>query len=70
MKVIDSSGKVVIEGDDTSRFMVETKTGVFQIMVGNVTGDLYITGCTKPTLACMPCGGYNCIHLSQVKRIG
>lgn len=67
MKVTDSVGDVVYE-TESNRINIETKTGIFQIVVGCDTGDLYITGCTKPTIACMPCGGYNCIQLSQVSK--
>ncbi len=58
--VLDQSGKAQ---DD--RITLETGNGVFQIIVGRDSGDLYITACTKSRLVVLPCGDYNCIQLSQ-----
>ena len=65
MRVRDSKNEVIHDSDQ-DRISIETPNGVFQIIVGKDSGDLYITACTKTTLILLPCGDYNCIRLSQV----
>ena len=67
MKIYNSSMDVVMEADSqrTNRFTIETNAGVYEVTVGNDSGDLYIVACTKSRLVVLPCGDYNCIQVSQ-----
>ncbi len=67
MKIRNSAQEVILEENSQreNRVSIETATGVFQIIVGVDSGDLYITACTKSSLVLFPCGDYNCIRVSQ-----
>ena len=68
MRIRNSKQEIVLDQSGTAqddRITLETGNGVFQIIVGRDSGDLYITACAKSRLVVLPCGDYNCIQLSQ-----
>ena len=68
MRIRNSAQEIVLDQSSTTkddRITLETSNGVYQIIAGRDSGDLYITACTKSRLVVLPCGDYNCIQLSQ-----
>lgn len=68
MRIRNSAQEIVLDQSSETkddRITLETSNGVYQIIVGRDSGDLYITACTKSRLVVLPCGDYNCIQLSQ-----